>query len=244
MRRRAMRCSRCGASSPSATVPPASHVPPTTDPTRPTSAGTSCAMACMRRPATRAGWGAGGPGGRRPTSAPGYRPACWWWMSRCGQSDGPGLPGDDADDARSCHRGPGRTDRPRNGSCRKPVARRRGMDRDRGWISPWRCLLPLRENFLYTFKAGQRAASGRPRPATPRRVPGCLDGPCGARHYDHMWSLPAPFTVVPGFRRCGCCGGVLPRRSLTELASTAGVFICRDCARFAAMRTRGRRGRR
>jgi hypothetical protein len=57
----------------------------------------------------------------------------------------------------------------------------------------------------------------------------------------HMWSLPAPFAVVPGFHRCGCCGGVLPRRSVTQLASTPGVFICRDCARFAATRRRRRR---
>jgi hypothetical protein len=45
-----------------------------------------------------------------------------------GSPMGKGLPGDDANDAGSCHRGPGRTDRPRTGSRRKPAARRRRMD--------------------------------------------------------------------------------------------------------------------
>jgi integrase len=75
------------------------------------------------------------------------------------KSDGQGLPGDDAGDGGSCHRGPGRTGRPCNGSCRNPAARHRRMDRDRGWIVLRRCLLPLRENFLFTLKAGP--AGGR-----------------------------------------------------------------------------------
>jgi hypothetical protein len=59
--------------------------------------------------------------GPRRREAPGRRQ----W-----KSDGQRLPRDDADDARSCHRGPGRTDRPRDGSWRKSAARRRSMDRD------------------------------------------------------------------------------------------------------------------
>jgi hypothetical protein len=47
-------------------------------------------------------------------------------------------------------------------------------------------------------------------------------------------ALPAPFAVVPGLRRCGCCGGVYRRRHVTQLASTAGVCMCSVCATFAA----------
>jgi hypothetical protein len=73
--------------------------------------------------------------GRRRYPLSGDRRAdgpCRWEAPRRHQwkSDGQGLPRDDADDAPSCHRGPGRTDRPGKGNCRKPAARRRGMDRD------------------------------------------------------------------------------------------------------------------
>ena len=81
MRWRAMRCSRCAASYPWGTARPASRVRPATNPTRPPSAATSSATACTPPPATRPGWGAGGQGGPRPTSAPGCRPACWCWTS-------------------------------------------------------------------------------------------------------------------------------------------------------------------
>jgi hypothetical protein len=67
----------------------------------------------------------------------------WWhlWSPAHGaapraQSDGPGLPGDDAGDARSCHRGAGRADRPRTGSCWKSAARRREIGRSSSWITP------------------------------------------------------------------------------------------------------------
>jgi hypothetical protein len=56
-----------------------------------------------------------------------------------------------------------------------------------------------------------------------------------------MWSLPAAFAAVPGLDRCGCCGGVFPKARVTHLAVTPGVFICRDCARFAAERGSHRR---
>jgi hypothetical protein len=58
-----------------------------------------------------------------------------------------------------------------------------------------------------------------------------------------MFALPAVFAVVPGLRRCGCCGGVYTLRRVRELAATPGVFICRDCARSAASRTARRRRR-
>jgi hypothetical protein len=50
-----------------------------------------------------------------------------------------------------------------------------------------------------------------------------------------MFAWPAVFARTPGLDRCGCCGGVYRRRQVTELASTRGVFICRECAQFAAM---------
>ena len=52
-----------------------------------------------------------------------------------------------------------------------------------------------------------------------------------------MFALPAQFAAFPGLARCGCCGGVYPRR----LAATPGAFICHVCARFAAEQTAGRR---
>lgn len=60
---------------------------------------------------------------------------------------------------------------------------------------------------------------------------------------DHaaMWSLPTPFAALPGLHRCGCCGGVFPQGVVGELALTPGVFICRECARFAAERGMRRR---
>lgn len=51
----------------------------------------------------------------------------------------------------------------------------------------------------------------------------------------YMFAWPAVFARIPGLDRCGCCGGVYRRRQVTELASTRGVFICRECAQFAAM---------
>jgi hypothetical protein len=53
-----------------------------------------------------------------------------------------------------------------------------------------------------------------------------------------MFAMPAAFAAVPGLHRCGCCGGVYPGQRVRELAATPAVFICRDCARWAA--TRGR----
>jgi len=60
-------------------------------------------------------------------------------------------------------------------------------------------------------------------------------------HHDRMFALPAAFAAVPGLRRCGCCGGVYPRRRVRALAATPAVAICRDCARWAAVPRRGRR---
>src|SRR5215218_4793523 len=57
----------------------------------------------------------------------------------------------------------------------------------------------------------------------------------------HVFALPALFAALPGLARCGCCGGVYPRRRVRHLAATPGVFICRDCARSAAEHTGGRR---
>jgi hypothetical protein len=56
-----------------------------------------------------------------------------------------------------------------------------------------------------------------------------------------MFTFPAVFAAVPGLARCGCCGGVYPRRRVRPLAATPGVVICRDCARSAADRLAGRR---
>jgi len=56
-----------------------------------------------------------------------------------------------------------------------------------------------------------------------------------------MFALPALFAAFPGLARCGCCGGVYPRRRVRRLAATPGVFICHVCARFAAEQTAGRR---
>ena len=39
-----------------------------------------------------------------------------------------------------------------------------------------------------------------------------------------------------GQLRCGCCGRMRPARRLTELQSTAGVYICSGCALWAARR--------
>jgi len=60
---------------------------------------------------------------------------------------------------------------------------------------------------------------------------------------NRMFALPAVFALVPGLRRCGCCGGVYPRRRARALAATPDVFICRGCARSAAMPTAGGRRR-
>ena len=54
--------------------------------------------------------------------------------------------------------------------------------------------------------------------------------------HEYVFALPAAFAALPGLRRCGCCGGVYPARRARELAATPGVFICRDCARWAARR--------
>jgi hypothetical protein len=57
-----------------------------------------------------------------------------------------------------------------------------------------------------------------------------------------MFAWPAAFAAVPGLARCGCCGGVYPRRRVSALAATPGVFICEACAGSAAVRvSRGRR---
>ena len=124
------------------------------------------------------------------TAAPGP-PSRWWPRSWAKPAVGDGYPDQD-------HARPG------------PVA---GSTGD---TTGWERSMPAFRSVVSVLLRALGDFSLHPR----RRVPGCLDGPCGARHYDHMWSLPAPFAVVPGFRRCGCCGGVLRRRSLTELAST------------------------
>jgi hypothetical protein len=56
-----------------------------------------------------------------------------------------------------------------------------------------------------------------------------------------MFALPAVFALVPGLRRCGCCGGVYLQGRVRALAATPGVAICRDCARAAAALSGGRR---
>jgi hypothetical protein len=58
-----------------------------------------------------------------------------------------------------------------------------------------------------------------------------------------MLALPDVFVLLPGLGRCGCCGGVYPRRRLRALAATPGVAICRDCAGSAAARMAGGRRR-
>jgi hypothetical protein len=45
-----------------------------------------------------------------------------------------------------------------------------------------------------------------------------------------MFALPAVFAVLPGVRRCGCCGGVFPARRVTG-SSVHGRRTCSDCAR-------------
>jgi catechol 2,3-dioxygenase-like lactoylglutathione lyase family enzyme len=45
--------------------------------------------------------------------------------------------------------------------------------------------------------------------------------------------------VPPDQTRCGCCERDLPRDRLTELGSTPDVFICANCARWAARRLDG-----
>jgi hypothetical protein len=61
-------------------------------------------------------------------------------------------------------------------------------------------------------------------------------------NHDGMFALPALFAALPGLERCGCCGGVYPRRRVRQLAATPGVFICHDCARSSARLTAGKRG--
>jgi hypothetical protein len=56
-----------------------------------------------------------------------------------------------------------------------------------------------------------------------------------------MFAFPAIFAAVPGLERCGCCGGVYPRRRVRRLAATPGVFICHACARSSAHMTAGKR---
>jgi Aminoglycoside/hydroxyurea antibiotic resistance kinase len=56
-----------------------------------------------------------------------------------------------------------------------------------------------------------------------------------------VFALPAVFAVAPGLARCGCCGGVYPRRRVRRLAATPGVSICHDCARSSARLTATRR---
>jgi hypothetical protein len=58
-----------------------------------------------------------------------------------------------------------------------------------------------------------------------------------------MFALPALFAAVSGLRRCGCCGGVYPRRRVRELAATLGLAICRGCAPAVATPTAGGRRR-
>ena len=52
-----------------------------------------------------------------------------------------------------------------------------------------------------------------------------------------MFALPAVFAVLPGLRRCGCCGGVFPARRVTG-PPLRGRGTCRVCARVYARTTR------
>ncbi len=43
---------------------------------------------------------------------------------------------------------------------------------------------------------------------------------------------PAVFAVLPGMRRCSCCGGVYRRSFVEEVATHSGTMMCHSCARF------------
>lgn len=52
-----------------------------------------------------------------------------------------------------------------------------------------------------------------------------------------MTTLSADTGTGSGSARCGCCDRAMPESRLVELGSTPGVFICDECAVWAARRS-------